>query len=555
MGYLDYQPWQASLPSSADYGLSLGSMGITAPNFDLPPMFDYHLPTEEELAKAKEDEFNSGLENKNKDIEKLKTDKATMSAKAEKNKAKKQELQDKKSKLDGTGATKPEEKVGFWHGVKTIGKGFLKRATSMFTDENGDFSIKQTVKTVAIAAVVAVAVAGAEALTGGLATPALLALGGALAAKDIGEGAYRVATSSNKKDTEKGLEEIGGGLFDAATTAVGVKGVTAASGARAAEAAGAVEKAVMLTKTSSNSAKLSTESEGILNIALVDCKQGKFRSAQKLEALLKDPTYSEVNSNLNAGKKVFIDAASKSQFETVKTYLGSALPDGEQKTKTIQLIDQISSAIERGDKEAYKAAYKELQVIADKSPMTKFTLSKFAKDSNRFGMSVKPMQNKTSNYILNAKLAPVSTFVKTAAGMTSLNNLIDARVDGILEGAEAENKQKEIAGLSTVIDSLEASNNKTFQDLDDNAKAHAEALNDKFTFLKSRADELKLDTKEVELKDDDNADAIEGKIKKLEDAIAEAKKQKEAKVADAAPASTAPVDGASTPESGDTKKS
>jgi len=116
-------------------------------------------------------------------------------------------------------------KISAMSKLKNFGKGCLKFITGMFTDEKGDFSIWQTVKTVAIvSAAVAVSVASA----GTAAAPALAAAGVALGVCTGGykvvKGAINASKAKTDAEAEAAWQDIGLGATTLGVSVAGAKG-------------------------------------------------------------------------------------------------------------------------------------------------------------------------------------------------------------------------------------------------------------------------------------------------------------------------------------------
>ena len=127
---------------------------------------------------------------------------------------------------------KDDGHISFWSKLKNIGKGVVKFATGMFTDENGHFSLGQTLKTAAIA----VGVGAVCVLTAGTAVPAMIATAG-VAASGIGFGkaAIKAATAETDAEAEQAWQSLGSNGVALGLSVAGAKAV--AKSAHAAEAA------------------------------------------------------------------------------------------------------------------------------------------------------------------------------------------------------------------------------------------------------------------------------------------------------------------------------
>ena len=134
-----------------------------------------------------------------------------------------------KGKSKGTEKT---EKKGFWGKLwdhaKSFGKGVVKSVTSAFTDENGKFSPKQTLKTIgyalAITAIAATAVA-AGICTAGFATAVIVGYGVIMGGSTIYYGAKNYANANTYEEKLKATEEMGEGTGVIGQTILFRKGI------------------------------------------------------------------------------------------------------------------------------------------------------------------------------------------------------------------------------------------------------------------------------------------------------------------------------------------
>lgn len=125
-----------------------------------------------------------------------------------------------------SGDGKDDGKISFGSKLKNIGKGALKFVTGMFCDDNGKFSLKRTLTTVAVAA-------GAVALTvatGGAAAPALVAIGATLSGAQVVKGAVKAANAKTDAEAEKAWQDIGCGATGVVASFAGAKGALKSAG-------------------------------------------------------------------------------------------------------------------------------------------------------------------------------------------------------------------------------------------------------------------------------------------------------------------------------------
>ena len=124
-----------------------------------------------------------------------------------------------KDGLDDGYISGKEKCKNFFKGVGNFFKG-------MVCDENGKFSLKRTLTTVAVAA-------GAVALTvatGGAATPFLVAAGATMGAIQVGKGAYKAATAKTDAEAAAAWQDMGAGTTAVIGSVAGAKGALRAAG-------------------------------------------------------------------------------------------------------------------------------------------------------------------------------------------------------------------------------------------------------------------------------------------------------------------------------------
>ncbi|MCM1265680.1 MAG: hypothetical protein NC200_05720 [Candidatus Gastranaerophilales bacterium] len=141
----------------------------------------------------------------------------------------KEELLAKKKKY----VEKDDGNIGFFKAAKNFVKGIGKFFTGMFTDEKGNFSLGQTLKTAAIA----VGVGAVTVLTAGTAVPAMIAAAGiGISALGMGKAAINIATAETDAEAEAAWQSLGSNTTAGALALAGAKAVAKSSaGANAAE--------------------------------------------------------------------------------------------------------------------------------------------------------------------------------------------------------------------------------------------------------------------------------------------------------------------------------
>lgn len=124
----------------------------------------------------------------------------------------------KKVKKDKTADGKDDGSIGFWGALKNVGKGIGNFFKGMVCDKEGNFSIGQTLKTIAIGAVIG---AASVLIPGAGTVIALTALG--LAAKNVVSAGIDIATAETDADAEAAWQNMGSGLTEGALAYAGVK--------------------------------------------------------------------------------------------------------------------------------------------------------------------------------------------------------------------------------------------------------------------------------------------------------------------------------------------
>lgn len=103
-----------------------------------------------------------------------------------------------------------KEKVGFWEGLKSFGKGLIKPIVTM---------IKNPLKTALTIGVAAAIIVG----TGGAATPFLIALGLGFGLFQMGKGTYNFFSKNTKAERLAALEDVGEGTFTVGASLAGAR--------------------------------------------------------------------------------------------------------------------------------------------------------------------------------------------------------------------------------------------------------------------------------------------------------------------------------------------
>lgn len=194
-----------------------------------------------------------------------------------------------KAALDKTTAELAKLRKGDGHisaGEKLActGKGLLKSITSLWSDENGNFSGKKLLKTFAVAAVCTVAVVA----TGGAATPLLVAAGATMGAIQVTKGAIKASKATTNDEARAAWTDIGEGSGTLLMSCAGARG--ALKGARIPTAELKTAKNGMLAIKEMNAFK-----------ATAKCMTNAPKSLKASYTALKD--VSQVKANLKSPVK------------------------------------------------------------------------------------------------------------------------------------------------------------------------------------------------------------------------------------------------------------
>ena len=146
--------------------------------------------------------------------------------------------------------------------AKHIGKGMLNGITSMFTDENGDFSVKQTLKTVGTAVIVTAAASAVVAA--GIVSAPVMAIG--LVGTGVVMGGIKIyngikAANSAKTNDEAAAayEQMGEGFTDVGLSLLFKKGISKGMGK-----AGEIGKITRMTASHAGKGNLRARAEAVI---------------------------------------------------------------------------------------------------------------------------------------------------------------------------------------------------------------------------------------------------------------------------------------------------
>lgn len=158
---------------------------------------------------------------------------------------------------------KDDGSIGFWSGLGHFLKGAVKFVTSPFTDENGNFSLGKTLKSIAIG--VGIAALTSVPIIGPLVTPTLLAVG-------LGTGAYKavkaganIMTAKTDAEAKEAWESLGSSATQIAVSAYAAKKYASAQLGRTASVGEGIKQVfkepIDAVKSGYNSAKTMTLGE------------------------------------------------------------------------------------------------------------------------------------------------------------------------------------------------------------------------------------------------------------------------------------------------------
>ncbi len=239
--------------------------------------------------------------------------------------------------IDGTCIDgKDDGKIGIGEGIKSIAKGAVKSVTNMFS------SPENIVKTVATG----VAGAALIAVTGGAATPFLIAGGAIAGGIQTGKGIYEATQAETDAEKRAALENVGGGAATLAMSAAAGKAYTNATGN------------ALIGKGSLSTYKNALEASK----TNVSANFGKFTSAFK--GTTTEATTTElVNSNVNTNNTQNPFANSKT--ESTATYTQEQLhkvykkasvkchPDNGGNNDLMATLNSLYEMAQNGDQSSF----------------------------------------------------------------------------------------------------------------------------------------------------------------------------------------------------------
>lgn len=237
-----------------------------------------------------------------------------------------QELAKKKKKIE-----KDDGSIGFGKAALNFAKGVGKFFTGMFTDEKGNFSIGQTLKTAAIA----VGVGAVTVLTAGTAVPAMIAAAGiGVSAIGMGKSIYDIATADTDAEAEAAWQSLGSNTTAGALAVAGAKAVAKGSAANPSEFDGIGGYAKATKQVFQDSGKAVSESFNGFKTAYKGAGEGittKLGALKEEGIAQKNSFTGKVTENYN--KAVY---GTKGKIENEASKLDKEIADKQKQAKDIK---------------------------------------------------------------------------------------------------------------------------------------------------------------------------------------------------------------------------
>ena len=202
---------------------------------------------------------------------------------------------------------KDDGSIGFLGALKNIGKGVVKFFTNMFTDENGDFSLKQTAKTLGMIGLITAATF--IPVVGPLVLPALCAYGMVEGGLHVIKGVSNAMSATTDADAEQAWQDVGSGATEGVLSYVGYKQT---GGFKAAfKKSGAQLDALMAEKPTVKTEQLAGESETVKS----ESSEVIEETNVKAEAEAKAKAEAEAKAKAEAEAKAKAEAEAKAKAE------------------------------------------------------------------------------------------------------------------------------------------------------------------------------------------------------------------------------------------------
>ena len=216
--------------------------------------------------------------------------------------------------------------IGFIEASKNVLKGGIKFFTGMFTDENGNFSTKQTLKTLAIG--VAIGLATTIPVIGPLVLPSLCAFGLCHGGAEVISGISNAMDAKTDEEAQKAWQQVGSGTTEGIASYTGYK---ASGGFKKSWAKSKADYTALKTKFSNNSVKgnsaeIKTNAEQN-STTEPEIKQESNINAEP-EAKAKAEAEAKAKAEADAKAKAEVEAKAKAEAEA------KAKAEADAKAKT-----------------------------------------------------------------------------------------------------------------------------------------------------------------------------------------------------------------------------
>ena len=208
---------------------------------------------------------------------------------------------------------KDDGSIGFWEATKNVLKGGVKFVTGMFTDENGDFSLKQTLKTVGMG--VAIGLATMIPVVGPLVLPALCTYGMLHGGKEVLSGISNAMSAKTDAEAEQAWQQVGSGATEGTLSYVGYK---ATGGFKKAWSKITADYAALKTNvnTKPTSSVSETTAESSVKPAETPVSETTAESSVKpAETPVEETTSKPVKAEAEAEAKAKVEAETKAKAE------------------------------------------------------------------------------------------------------------------------------------------------------------------------------------------------------------------------------------------------
>ena len=157
---------------------------------------------------------------------------------------------------------KNDGNLTFGEKAEHFGKGMLRGITSLFTDENGDFSVKQTLKTVGTAVVVtatATAAVAAGIVSAPVAATILVGIGVVMGGIKIYNGIKAAISAKTNDEAATAYQQMGEGTTDVGLSLLFKKGISKSMGK-----AGEIGKITRMTASHAGKGNLRARAEAVI---------------------------------------------------------------------------------------------------------------------------------------------------------------------------------------------------------------------------------------------------------------------------------------------------